>query len=678
MKDYGHFSKNDYIITQRDTPRHWYNYLFNDKYITSVSQVGAGKSFVRNDDGQCIEFIKDRAVYIVEDNRFWQANALPVESSVQHYQCTHSIGYTDITLAQNRVKSVCRFFVSNDGNREFLLVTVKNESHSTKQLKVIPYVAIHNNGNDALSSAFHDEKNCVIVQNLTTHTTAYLMSDTITTGFDTRHSAFIGTYGNKIMPKSLLENKGCSNSDCIEEQSCMVLENSITLAPSESKTFYFTIGIENEESSIPQFLPAEIAQQFTEMQEKYQSLFNNLQLRTPWDDLNGLCNNWLKYQTALNSCWGEISHKTHDAIAVSSMCLSIFDPALSAKRLKPVLAEQHSDGFLPTDKIWPILAIYELTKEAASFDFLQKKLPFHNGESATVYEHLKRLIVYLWNHTDYNGLVCPIENEHADTSADLCLSMAFVRAAKLFAQMANWMGYEGDSKSATHFSQEMENRINRYAWKNSQYHHPENKNDAKIAALPQIWSVLSEFDKERQESAMDNLEYKLDSENGNVDLKALVWKLAADCMLKRNDLLEEGLRKILPLHNEFFATQGEPYALYDYYYGTQAGYRAGTPSQAWHTTSSAELLYVLMHYIYGLQAEFGGLVIRPVLPPSWKDCSVSKNFRDCCYNIHYIQKDAGICNTIESVFVNGIEANPLLPIKPQPNKTLDIEVILRA
>lgn len=684
MKEYGYFSKNSFIITKRDTPRHWYNYLFNDEYITSVSQVGVGKSFVRSGDSHPIEFVKDRAVYIVEDNRFWQATALPTEASVQNYQCTHAIGYTDISVTKNRIKTTCRFFVSCEGKHEFLRIIIKNESRNTRQLKVIPYIDIKNNWNEALCTAnFCDEKNCVIANTVAEQMSAYLISSEIVTGFDTRENAFIGTYGNKFMPKALLENRGCCNSECMAEKCCLVLENTVTLAPGECKTIYYTIGLAEKENTIPQFLPAEIEELFTTIQERHKSLFENLQLRSPWDDLNGLCNDWLKYQALVGAHWGKISHITTDAIAIGSMCLSTINPMLAAKKLSDILTQQRSDGYLPADDVWTTFAVFELTKETASFDFLQQKLPFADGENATVYEHIKRHITYLWNHTDYNGFI-------ANESHDTWVSAAFVKAAKILAQMANWMGYEGDSKSAAHYALEMENRINRYVWKTDRYLTPDAK-EARLFALPQIWSVLAGFDKERQETAMDTLEQFLNTELGvlscspsrlpqdsNIDINTAVLKLAADCLLKRNDLIEEGLRKILPMHNEFFATSGEPYALFDYYYGKDSSYRIGTPSQAWHTVCGGKLLYVLIRFIYGLKAEFGGLLIQPVLPPSWKDCSISKEFRGCCYNIHYIQKDAGICNTVDSIFVNGVEVSPLLPIKPQTNKTLNIEVILRA
>ena len=166
--------------------------------------------------------------------------------------------------------------------------------------------------------------------------------------------------------------------------------------------------------------------------------------------------------------------------------------------------------------------------------------------------------------------------------------------------------------------------------------------------------------------------------NASVDLSASTWKIAADCLLQRNDKIDEGLRKILPLHHEFYETKGEPYVLYDSYFSENNDYRAGDASDSWNSAVGSTLLYVLNKYVYGLYPEFGGLMIKPCLPNSWKDCSISKIFRGCRYNIHFIQKDAGNCNTIESIYVNGTEINPNLPIRPQPEKTLNIEVILRS
>ena len=47
FKWYGHFNAdNSYTITEPETPRHWYNYMFNDEYVTFTSQVGFGEGLV--------------------------------------------------------------------------------------------------------------------------------------------------------------------------------------------------------------------------------------------------------------------------------------------------------------------------------------------------------------------------------------------------------------------------------------------------------------------------------------------------------------------------------------------------------------------------------------------------------------------------------------------------------
>jgi len=143
-----------------------------------------------------------------------------------------------------------------------------------------------------------------------------------------------------------------------------------------------------------------------------------------------------------------------------------------------------------------------------------------------------------------------------------------------------------------------------------------------------------------------------------------------------NDKVEEGLRKILPDDHKYYETCGEPYAMFNSYLGKETGYRAGKPGQSWRTASGQWLLYSLVRFIYGLQPEFDGLLLRPCLPTSWKDCHITKNFRDCEYRIHYQQTEDGGCNRIGKLTVNGKEADPTLPIRPVAGAVLDIEVTL--
>lgn len=746
MNEYGYFDKNGYVITDRNTPRHWLNYLYNDEYITSVSQVGFGQGFAQDCKGHRIGVVSDRAIYIFDGERIWQANGLPIQKNLQHYLCKHCVGYTDINISFRSIRSECRFFVPAEGKREYLRITLKNDSHHTRTLKVIPYYSIEPTKDCAGTYAkFMEDQNCVLSSSYATfndtadnHFTYLLSADTVT-GYDTCRHAFIGPYGNKLQPKAMIENMGCTNSACIAQQPCLVLENTVTLAPGESKTFYYTVGVENAPENIPQYLPAEIEEQFNEALMKHQKNSGAVRIHTPWEDLDDLFNDWLKYQTALGSYWGRIDYNGFKDITGDAECFSCINAELAAQRLCRILSYQHESGYAPhtfingriLDKrnsdsaLWTVFAAHSITKELGNVDFLLKKVPFNNGENASVYEHVKRAVASLWKSTGHFGLIKILGgdwNEDIDNAGiddkgvSIWLSIAFVSAAKKLSEMANWIGSEADSKAAAYYAQEMEKRINQYGWDGDRYVYAISDSkqviggagceEGALFAMPQLWSIFAQLDAERSELAMSTLEQLLNTnlglltyappftkhvphigaltrqqpgsnKNGSVHLQIAAWKLIADCKMQRNDKIEEGLRKILPQHQEYHPTFGEPYVLPDFYFTVQTDYRLGQPGPSWKNASGQWLLYALVKYIYGLRPEFGGMLIKPCLPTGWKDCSISKTFRGCQYNVHYVQKENGPCNTIEGIYVNGSQVNSHLPIRPQPGKTLNIEVILR-
>ena len=84
-KEYGHWSEDgkEYIITERKTPRHWYNYYFNDTYNAFMSQVGFGEGFCQDDMGNRITLVKDRCVYVCDrDKNEWHtAVGFPLSES---------------------------------------------------------------------------------------------------------------------------------------------------------------------------------------------------------------------------------------------------------------------------------------------------------------------------------------------------------------------------------------------------------------------------------------------------------------------------------------------------------------------------------------------------------------------------------------------------------------------
>ena len=135
-----------------------------------------------------------------------------------------------------------------------------------------------------------------------------MCADRTVSGYDTRRSAFLGTYGSKNDPKALLCSHGCTDSDCIAEKICLALENELILSPGETCAIYYTAGVENTLDKIPALSPKQVEEQFAEMKRTFAAICDKVQIQTPWDDLNHLFNDWLKYQTNMGSRWARVRH----------------------------------------------------------------------------------------------------------------------------------------------------------------------------------------------------------------------------------------------------------------------------------------------------------------------------------------------------------------------------------
>ena len=143
MKDYkwyGHFNADDsFTITEPETPRHWYNYFFNDEYVTFTSQTGFGEGLAQDDMGRRILLISNRNVFLSEKDSFWSLFGLPIGYGYTDYACLHGSGFSTISLSYRGIESAVRIFVPNEGRRELWSVTLTNKSKETRTLKLISY-----------------------------------------------------------------------------------------------------------------------------------------------------------------------------------------------------------------------------------------------------------------------------------------------------------------------------------------------------------------------------------------------------------------------------------------------------------------------------------------------------------------------------------------------------------
>ena len=83
------------------TPRHWYNYLWNeDRYCAQISQTGHGRSYFLSEKADmCMINQNDaRNVYLRDDESgsCWNIGKGPLNAEVENYSSTHNISYSEI------------------------------------------------------------------------------------------------------------------------------------------------------------------------------------------------------------------------------------------------------------------------------------------------------------------------------------------------------------------------------------------------------------------------------------------------------------------------------------------------------------------------------------------------------------------------------------------------------
>lgn len=741
---YGHFNENgsEFIITNPDIPRNWYNYFYNDNFISFTSQAGRGEAFLQDNMGRRIYPVKERGVYVFDGEKGWNLTGTPFYEKYQHYECSHGLGYTKITLIKNETETEFLSFVPCENDEftgyEISFIKVKNLSKKTKKYKVMSFCGNNLDGEyqyqgyNTATAEFDNKVNGIHYgfsnewNGKNTDFEFFIVSGQPLSGYDCARNAFIGSYGSVDDPVAIHKG-GCSDSNCIAEKFGFAVQSDIELKSGEEKSVCFASGVTSSIEKVNQITNIISTEQsvenlLNEVKEKYSALCENAVIKTPDKNLDKLLNNWLKYQTDMGSRWARVRHNGYRDMLSDTECLAAFEPKKAFLRLKRIMSYQYSNGYAPRTfidgeirdngfsdcAVWLTFTAYTIINELGDVSLLNEEVKFNDGTKATVYEHLRRSVDFLYhfrgNHNliriwrgDWNDCMdrAGIENK----GVSVWLTIAWYRANKQFGSLAKAMGREDDYRISIERGEEIRDLVDKFGWdeKGGYYiyaisddFHKIGSSDSeqgRIFLNPQLWAVLSGISLNGKEiQAMENVEKLLDDElgtsvsepytkyfdyigsmtakspgvqeNGGVYLHSMAWKLAVDAILQRNDLVERDMNRILPFNNPVVDGRAEPYILCNCYMSKSAGYRYGTPGQSWRTASGQWFLKAMLQFVFGLNPTLQGLEINPCLPKSWKNAAVKRNFRDCIYNIEY-KKTGSSSITADGKAVSG----KILPYK---------------
>ena len=323
-------------------------------------------------------------------------------------------------------------------------------------------------------------------------------------------------------------------------------------------------------------------------------------------------------------------------------------------------------------------------------------LPVRSEQSATLYEHCVRAIersmargphgLPLIGTGDWNDGMNRVGEK--GTGESIWLGFFLYQVLTEFARTARRHSDEAFAKRCEDEAKKLAANLEEHGWDGEWYRRAyfddgtplgsKQNEECSIDSIAQSWSVLSgAAPQERRHQAMESLDkhlVKRDAgliqlldppfdrssldpgyikgyvpgvrENGGQYTHAAVWATMAFAAMGDARRAWELQRMISPIHHgsgdaRIDIYKVEPYVIAaDVYYGAPHQGRGGW---TWYTGSAGWMYRLIMESLLGLRVEGESLYIEPVLPPDWKEYTLSYRHRETDYQIavHTSEKNAG-------------------------------------
>lgn len=343
MKKYGYYddSQREYVITEKQTPYPWINYLGTEDFFGLISNTGGGYVFCKDAKFRRITRYRynnvpldygGRYFYINDGNVVWNPGWKPCKTPLDSYECRHGMSYTRIKGCKAGLEAEVLFFVPLQTQAEIQQVTLRNTTDLPKKIKLFSFIewCFWN----AQTDMENFQRNLSIGEvevrgNVIYHKTeyrerrnhyAYYSVNQPITGFDTDRDVFLGQDNGFDAPQAVLQGQSYNSvahgwspiaSHCIE----------IELAPHAEQTLIFVLGYvenpDNEKWEALQVINTRKAEEtiakfdtiskvnaaFQELRNYWDRLLNVYELHSGDKKLDRMVNIWNPYQCMITFCF---------------------------------------------------------------------------------------------------------------------------------------------------------------------------------------------------------------------------------------------------------------------------------------------------------------------------------------------------------------------------------------
>ena len=771
---FGHFSKDgkEYVITRPDVPKPWFNYLFNELYHALVSQTGGGFSYF--DDPKSNRILRydhiqtdrpGRYLYLrdEETGEFWSANWQPVRKKVDFWETRHGLGYTRLTSRRCGIESAMTYLVTQKDPIELWHVRIRNLEKRRRHVRLFPFCEFisgdieletcYRNILSLYNEATYDEKLKSIItfkhpfRRGQTQWYNFFSTSARIHNFETSKESFIGRYNELSCPDEIREGKLRAISVRGEDM-VGVFDIHQTLEPKEETEFVVCLGFATDLKEVGRLLRkyrrVEVFQEeLLEIKSYWQGIIDRIKVNTPDPNFNLMVNIWGKYQlqAIIHSRGTSSYHGTEGGLgfrdtAQDSEGLLALRLDAAMEKIEKLLYYQYHTGHAVSgfsysegswDKghqavvtgkadvaVWLPYTIISYIKETGDVDFLKKKYKFHDGGEATVYEHIKRAVRYLYKQRGSHQLPYIRKADWNDAydhvgiggkGESVWLGMALARACRQMEELAHFMKDRKTEQEMRKRYQTLVRIINKVGWDGGWYLAAFNDEGYKIGSAEnkegrvplnsQTWAVLSGVaPPERRKKILKLIDEYLDTEygpalflpsytkfnpgigrvtafaegtkeNAAVFSHACAFKIVADCMIGRGDKAYETYTRLYPMSpakSDHTRYKAEPYVWAEYVVGPGSRTKFGEGNFTWNTGTTPWMFIAATEWILGARRDFEGLLIDPCLPRHWHKTSIRRPFRDAVYDIT-IENPEGVEKGIKRITVDGklLQGNLISP-----------------
>ncbi len=697
---YGYFDdlRNEYVISSPRTPRPWENRIWNDKLNAQITNHGGGIIYERDPQGRFILFnwSGHRYLYVYDrdENLLWSPSWFPVNADLDFYECRHGLKYTEICGRKSGIEIVWRSTVHPSESVEIWQISIKNISGKKKNILLVPYYQIDISFKDPywgsmnlFKGHFSRDTNCLYVKNyshkrdLERYALGY-HSNLKIDRFELDSASFLKDYSSFASPSSVRNNIFTgSMPDKSSPAFAPVYEISLDQgANSELNCEIFSadsFGEAKEKSAefsrhnlYENAVQAHRAENMKLLEE------NTISCGDP--SFDRFVNIWLKHQLHYNAEWvrgwdigfrdsmqDADSWRRHRPEYVKNRILEaakhIYKDGHSVRKWAKIDAKLYFDG-----GVWFVNTVINYIKESGETSVLKIELPYLDGESGTLLDHMKRAMDFLdrqrgpggicrMGYGDWNDALNGIDREGKGES--VWTSMAFVWSLKEFIILLERIS-DPDFSRYARICRELENILNEKYFEGDRYIRAvtdagvkvgsAENDEGKVYLNTQSWAMISGIaDKERAQLIVETVKKNLYTPWGPILLAPPYTKYREDIGRISSDVpgtVENGanyvhasvfyayglilagmsdealkiLCQILPSNPDNPPDQSllEPFNITNCYEGPLSSH-PGRAMFAWRTGTVGWFLKTVWDGMLGLVPEYDGISINARLPSQW-------------------------------------------------------------